>query len=309
LQELHCICIPCSLAQMNALPHAQSIGRNPPVSTIAALSSRHDTIICDKLDHASIVDGCRLSGAECVRYRHNDRDHLARCLRIAGPLRRAMVVVDAVFSMDGDVVKLDEVVELCRQYRAALIVDEAHSLGVLGPTGRGVQDHFRVVAHDIDLVKTGTLSKTIPSIGGYAAGTRKMCQILSHGARGFIYSASLAPPATAAALAALEVMEAEPERVRRVQANALYFTDRLSEIGVAADPLTPIFPIACRDEVHALQLARYCQRRGIFVQAIIPPVVPANGARLRAAVSAAHSTDEISYVAGILRDGLHAPSI
>jgi 8-amino-7-oxononanoate synthase len=262
------------------------------VSTIASLVGRHDAVICDKLDHASIIDGCNLSGARLLRYRHNDMTHLEECLKNAGTGRR-LVVVDAVFSMDGDIVDLPQVSRLCRTYDAMLMVDEAHSVGVLGATGRGIEEHFSLPSSVVD-IKMGTFSKAIPSVGGYIAASEEVCHFLRHQSRGFIYSAALPPASAAAALSALQVIEGEPERVQKLQANAAYFRNGLREAGFAfLDSATPIFPIICGDNWQAWRLARACQKRGVYVQAIPHPVVPKNTARLRVAVTASHSRADL----------------
>jgi 7-keto-8-aminopelargonate synthetase-like enzyme len=162
------------------------------VSAIACLIGHHDTVICDKLDHASIVDGARLSAAKFVRFRHNDMGHLEECLKAPANSGRKQVIVDAVSGMDGDIINLPDVSRLCRQYGASLMVDEAHSIGVLGETGHGIEEHFCVPPDTID-IKMGTFSKAIPSVGGYIAGSKRLCEFLSHEARGFIYSGALSP--------------------------------------------------------------------------------------------------------------------
>lgn len=271
------------------------------VSTIACLVGRHDTVICDKLDHASIVDGCQLSGAKFVRFRHNDMGDLESCLKSAPYPGKRMVIVDAVFSMDGDIIDLPAVSRLCRAHGATLMVDEAHSVGVLGTTGHGIEEHFGLPPDAVD-IKMGTFSKAIPSAGGYVAGSRKLCDFLYHQARGFIYSGALPPASAAAALAALSVIEREPERVRRLHDNTAYFAGCLREMGFSyLNSQTAIFPIICGDDWQAWRLARSCQRRGVYVQAIPHPVVPKGTARLRAAVSAAHSREHLDFCLSTLR--------
>ncbi len=271
------------------------------VSTIACLVGRNDTVICDKLDHASIVDGCLLSGAKFVRFRHNDMGHLESCLKDTTHPGKRLVIVDAVFSMDGDIINLPEVSRLCRAHGVTLMVDEAHSVGVLGATGHGIEEHFGLSSDAVD-IKMGTFSKAIPSVGGYIAGSRKLCDFLYHQARGFIYSGALPPPSAAAAKAALEVIEREPERVRQLHDNSAYFAGRLREAGFSyLNSQTAIFPTICGDDWQAWRLARSCQRRGVYVQAIPHPVVPKGTARLRAAVTAAHSRDDLDFCLSVLR--------
>jgi glycine C-acetyltransferase len=273
------------------------------VSTIVALMEPGDAVICDKLDHASIVDGCQLSRARFVRFRHNDMDHLETCLKNPEHRGRKLVIVDAVFSMDGDVIDLPAVSRLCRQYGAILMVDEAHSIGVLGRTGHGIEEHFGLPSDAVD-IKMGTLSKAIPSVGGYVAGSARLCQILSHQARGFIYSAALPPPAAAAANAALQVIEEEPERVQALQRNIGHFAAGLESAGFShLNSASAIFPIICGDDWHGWKLARYCQQQGIYVQSIPHPVVPKGTARLRASVTAVHTAELLDRCVAIMREG------
>ena len=181
--------------------------------------------------------------------------------------------------------------------------DEAHSVGVLGTTGHGIEEHFGLPADAVD-IKMGTLSKAIPSVGGYVAGSRKLCDLLYHQSRGVIYSGALPPASAAAAMAALEVIGREPERVRQLQGNTRYFANLFREAGFSyLNSQTAIFPIICGDDWQAWRLARSCQRRGVYVQAIPHPVVPKGTARLRAAVSAAHSHDDLDFCLSVLRAG------
>ncbi len=273
------------------------------VAVISSLLRRGDTVISDKLNHASIVDGCMLSMATHTRFRHNDMAHLERRLRAANPNGRKLVVADAVFSMDGDIINLPEVHRLCRQYGAYLMIDEAHSVGVLGQTGHGIEEHFGMSPDCVD-IKMGTLSKTIPSAGGYVAGNQKLISFLKHEGRAFIFSAALPPASAAAALAAFDVIEAEPERIKKLQANFSRFANRLWQAGF--DLLcteTAIIPVICGSTEKAGLLARYCRDHGIFVQAVISPVVPEGLARLRACVSAAHTTEDIDYCTRVIIEG------
>jgi 8-amino-7-oxononanoate synthase len=270
------------------------------VSSIAALVGREDTVICDKLDHASLLDGCLLSGARLVRFAHNDLEHLERCLRNPSNTGRRLVIVDAVYSMDGDIARLPEISRLCREYGAALMVDEAHSIGMLGATGHGIEEHFGLPPDAVD-IKMGTLSKAIPSAGGYIAGSARLCEFLSHQARGFVYSGALPPASAAAAMAALEVIESEPHRVERLRTNADHFAKRLRDAGFDyRDSPTAIFPIMCGDDWQAWRLARIAQKGGIYVQAVPYPVVPKGQARLRAAVCATHTTEQLDRCADVL---------
>ena len=279
------------------------------LATISSLLRKGDTVICDKLNHASIVDGCMLAMAKFVRFRHNDMDHLEKRLQEAGEDGRKLVIADSVFSMDGDIINLPEMVRLCRKYGAYLMIDEAHSIGVLGETGHGIEEHFDLPPDSID-IKMGTLSKAIPSAGGYVAGNHELIQFLKHEARAFIFSAAIPPASAGAAKAAFDVIEAEPWRVKKLQTNYDHFAGRLREAGF--DLLyteTAIVPVVCGSTDRAATLAKYCQDRGIFVQAVVAPVVPEGLARLRACVSAAHQMEDIDYCAETIIEGGRALGI
>lgn len=265
------------------------------LATISALLRRGDVVLCDKLNHASIVDGCLLSQAVFRRFRHNDMEHLEKRLRETQDADRVLVIVDAVFSMDGDVINLPEVSRLCKEYGAYLMVDEAHSIGVLGKTGHGIEEHFGLADDAVD-IKMGTLSKTIPSAGGYVAGNHELIKFLKHEARGFVLSAALPPASAAAACAALDVIESEPERVENLQRNYNHFRSALQAAGFdLLNTETAILPVMCYDIERAVKLARHCQEKGIFVQAVIAPVVPDGQSRLRATVSASHRIEDLDY--------------
>jgi len=273
------------------------------ISTISALLDRHDTVICDKLDHASIVDGCLLSGAKMVRFRHNDLGHLEERLAQANPERQRMVIVDGVYSMDGDIADLPGIRALCDRYGALLMVDEAHSLGVLGATGTGIEEHFGMGPETVD-IKMGTFSKSIPSVGGFVAGSAKMIMGLKHKARGFIYSAAIPPASAAASIAALQVIRDEPERVRSLQDKFAYFLGKLKAAGFdLLSSQAAIAPVVCGSDEQATRLMMHCVEHGIFVQAILPPVVPVGLARLRATVTANHTIEEIDVGVEVLTEG------
>jgi glycine C-acetyltransferase len=273
------------------------------LATISSLLRRGDTVICDKLNHASIVDGCLLARAKFVRFRHNDMEQLEKRLVQANPAGRKLVVADAVFSMDGDIINLPEVSRLCQKHGAYLMIDEAHSIGVLGETGHGIEEYFGMAPDTVD-IKMGTLSKTIPSAGGYVAGNQKLITFLKHEARAFIFSAAVPPPSAAAAKEAFDVIEDESWRVSKLQENYSHFCSMLVEAGF--DLLrteTAIVPVICNSTPLAGLLAKYCRDRGIFVQAVVAPVVPEGSARLRACVSAVHSREDIEFCANTIIEG------
>lgn len=262
------------------------------LTAISTLVGRHDTVICDKLNHASIVDGCLLSGANFTRFKHNDMEDLERALKEASTKGTKLVVVDAVFSMDGDVIDLPRVVALCQKYGAWLMVDEAHSLGMVGKTGRGIEEHFGL--GDAVDIKMGTLSKTIPSVGGYLAGRKELIRFFKHASRAFIFSAALPPAQAAAAKAAFEVILDEPERVETLRQNASQFMGGLKQLGFdTMKTSTAIVPVLCGEDERAFQMVQQCQHRDIFVLPVVSPAVPPGLARLRATVTAGHSSQEI----------------
>lgn len=262
------------------------------LTTVASLVGREDYVFSDKLNHASIVDGCLLSGAHFVRFRHNDMPDLEARLSRAPRVAAKLVVVDAVFSMDGDIADLPRLAEVCRAHDAWLMVDEAHSLGVLGAFGRGIEEHFGLPGA-VD-VKMGTLSKAIPSVGGYIAGGADLVEYLRHSSRGYIFSAALPPAQAAAALEALRVIQDEPWRVETLRRNAQAFVSGLRQLGF--DTLrtqTAIVPILCRSDHRAYEMTRECHREGMFVTPVVSPAVPAGQARLRTTVTAAHTPEMI----------------
>lgn len=262
------------------------------LTTISSLVGRHDVVLCDKLNHASIVDGCMLSGADFVRFRHNDMQDLEKRLREVPGSASKLVVVDAVFSMDGDIVDLPRLAEICRRFGAWLMVDEAHSVGVLGDTGHGIEEHFHLPGV-ID-IKMGTLSKTIPSIGGYIAGSADLVRFLRHASRAYIFSAALPPAQTAAAYEAFRVIEDEPWRVQALRKNSTAFTSGLKSRGLdTMKTETAIVPIFCGRDEPAYVMTREAHRENVFVLPVVSPAVPEGMARLRSTVTAAHSMEDI----------------
>jgi len=263
------------------------------LTAISALVGPDDYVICDKLNHASIVDGCKLSGAELLRFAHNDIADLAHRLAALPSTANKLVVADAVFSMDGDIFDLPTAVEVCRRYGAYLMIDEAHSLGILGQTGRGIEEHFGLDASSVD-VKMGTLSKTIPSVGGYIAGSHRLIELLKHNGRGFVYSGALPPAQVAAAHAAFAILAREPWRAQQLREKTDYFRTALQQMGFnTLDSQTPIVPVICGANDHAWRMAKRCQDQGLFVQGIPSPVVPNGSARLRCIVTADHTLADL----------------
>lgn len=276
-----------------------SSGYATNLAVISALMGRGDYVLSDKLNHASIVDGCLMSGAEFRRFRHNDMDDLERRLQQIPAGAAKLVVADAVFSMDGDIIDLPRMVELCRKYNAWLMIDEAHSVGVLGKTGRGIEEHFDM--WDTIDIKMGTLSKTIPSVGGYVAGKKELIQYLRHASRAYIFSAALPPAQAAAANEAFKVILDEPWRIEKLRANAERFLTGIKQAGF--DTLystTAIVPIICGSDERAFEMTRECQQNDLFILPVVSPAVPEGLARLRATVLASHEPDEIDYAIDII---------
>ena len=265
------------------------------VTNLAAattLCGRGDLVVIDKLDHASIIDGCLLSGATHKSYLHNNMESLERVLANSIKYINKLIIVDAVYSMDGDVSNLPEISRLAKKYNAKLMVDEAHSIGVLGKTGHGIEEHFGLKGA-ID-IHVGTLSKTIPSIGGYLAGDKDLISYLKHNSRPFIFSASLPPVAAATAIACFEVIEEEPERIENLQKNVLRFKDGLISMGYdIMNSTTSIVPILVGEEEETLKLCKMVNNEGVFICPILFPAIPKGTNRLRAHVLATHTTEDI----------------
>lgn len=271
------------------------------VAAISSLVGHGDVVVCDKLDHASIVDGCLLSRARLVRVPHNDVAAMDRALAQIPAGAGRLAIVDAVFSMDGDVIDLPAVVETCRRHHAWLMVDESHSLGVLGATGRGIEEHFGL--RGAVPLKMSSLSKSIPSAGGYLAGSRELIAFLKHASRAFVFSAALPPASAGAALAAFDVIEDEPERVARLQANLQRLRGLLRHSGLAVreDP-TPIIPVIAGTDEAAMRMSRELFERGVFVPPVVSPAVPSGGSRLRVTVLATHADREVDAIAAAVAE-------
>ena len=262
---------------------------------VAALARPGDVVFSDALNHASIIDGCRLSRAEVFIYHHGDVEHLAWGLAQAEG-RGALIVTDGVFSMDGDVAPLEQIVALAERYQVRVMVDEAHGTGALGPGGRGALAAAGL-EDQVDVI-VGTLGKALGSYGAYVACDRTMSRYLVNAARTFIFSTALPPPAAAGALAALEILEEEPRRVEKLATNAAAFRVALEREGFDLHgSSTQIIPIVVGDAELAMRICEGALTRGVFSQAIRPPTVPAGTSRLRLAVMASHRADELAAAA------------
>jgi 8-amino-7-oxononanoate synthase len=271
---------------------------------IAALARPGDVVFSDELNHASIIDGCRMSRAEVFVYAHCDVEHLEWGIARADR-RGALIVTDSVFSMDGDVASLAEIVEVAARHRLRVMVDEAHGTGALGPGGRGALAEAGIEEH-VDVI-VGTLGKALGSYGAFVACDEQMARYLVNAARTFIFSTALPPPAVAGAMAALELLERKPERVDRLAANAAAVRAELEQEGFdLGGSRTQIVPLVVGKAELAVEICETALARGVFAQAIRPPTVPAGTSRLRIAVMASHREEELRFAARTLAEAARA---
>lgn len=269
-----------------------STGFQVNLGVLSCLTGRRDTILCDELDHASIVDGRRLSFSTLRKFKHNDMEHLERELQRCEPDTIKLIVVDGVFSMEGDIANLPEIVRLKEKYNASIFVDEAHGLGVLGREGRGTCDHYGVT-EDVDLIM-GTFSKSLATIGGFVAGDKEVINYIRHNARSYIFSASNTPAATAAAIEALHIMKEEPERIENLWNVTNYalqnFRDLGFEIGATS---TPIIPLYIRDTDKTFLVTKMLWDEGIFVNPVVPPACSPQDTLIRFSLMATHTKEQV----------------
>jgi 8-amino-7-oxononanoate synthase len=271
---------------------------------VSSLAREGDVVFSDALNHASIIDGCRLSRAETFVYDHCDPDHLEWGLRQAQG-RGSLIVTDGVFSMDGDVAPLTQIVELAQRYDARVMVDEAHGTGAIGPGGRGAAADAGL-EDEVDVI-VGTLGKALGSYGAYVCCDAQMANYLINTARTLIFSTALSPPAVAAAMAALELLREQPRRVEKLQRNAAVLREALAGQGLAVpDGVTQILPVIVGDAGEAVRASERALEKGIFAQAIRPPTVPAGGSRLRLTVMASHTRSELRDAARVVAGCLPA---
>lgn len=260
-----------------------------------------DTVFSDELNHASIIDGCRLSKAKIVTYAHNDMDDLRKKIQ-ENPCETGIVVSDAVFSMDGDILKLPEFLDICEENQLFSMVDEAHSTGVIGKTGHGIREYWQE-KRQVDILM-GTFSKSIGGEGGYVAGETRLINYLRNVARGFIFSTSLSPVTMAANLAGIEVLEKEISRVTKLQYNVKYFCTQLGKYGINVKSETAIIPVIIGDEENALTVSNYLHENGYFISAIRYPTVAKGAARLRVALMSSHTEAELKKCAELIGKAL-----
>jgi 8-amino-7-oxononanoate synthase len=274
-----------------------STGMQVNLGTISALVGRGDIVILDKEDHASIVDGAFLSGGKIERYRHNDMDHLKRVLESLPEDKGKLIVVDGLFSMEGDIAPLPELVPLCKEYGVRSMVDDAHAMGVLGE-GHGTAYHFGMT-DEVDLIMS-TFSKSFASLGGFIAGDADVIEYIQHHARSLIFSASIPPSNAAAALASLEVMRTEPERIMRVNEIADKMRKEYQKLGFnTGTSVTPVIPIIIGDDALTFMTWRLLFENGVFVNPVISPAVSPGRQLLRTSYMATHTDEQLERVLGI----------
>ncbi len=270
---------------------AYPTGYQANLGCISAMVDKNEFIVIDKYDHASIIDGCKLSDGTMVRYNHNDMASLERCLqKIDG--KAALIVVDGIFSMEGDIANLPEIAALAKKYNANLMVDEAHSLGVLGEKGAGAAAHFGLTK-ETDFIM-GTFSKSLASVGGFIAADEPLIHYLKHKSRALIFSASLPPASTASVLAAIKIMEEEPERIARLWENTNYMMAEFKAMGYdTGTSCTPVIPLHVGDMMHAFNMWARLGEEGVFINPIIPPAVPPNSCLIRCSFMATHTKAQL----------------
>ncbi len=267
---------------------------------LAVICGREDYIICDERDHASIVDGRRLSFAKQLKYRHNDMEDLEKILQKCEPNAIKLIVVDGVFSMEGDLANLPEIVRLKKKYNASIMVDEAHGIGVFGKEGRGVCDHFGLI-DDVDIIM-GTFSKSLASIGGFVAADKDTINYLRHTCRTYIFSASNTPAATAAAREALHIIRTEPERMERLWKTTNYALKRFREEGFEiGDTESPIIPLYVRDADKTFLVTKLAFDNGVFINPVIPPACAPQDTLVRFALMATHTEEQVEKGVQVLK--------
>ena len=265
------------------------------LGTVASITGRNGVLILDELDHASIIEGSRLSLSKVLKFAQNDMADLEKRLKTIPIDTIKMIVIDGVFSMEGDICNLPEITRLAKQYQATVMVDDAHSLGVLGKLGRGTADHFGLT-DDVDIIMS-TFSKSLASVGGFIASNKEIIDYLKHHARSIIFSASMPPSAAAAAMAALEIMQAEPERLDKLWANTAYITKAVKDLGFDMGVSeSPIIPIYIRDNSLTFKFTQLLYEEGIFVNPVVSPAVSSDSSLIRMSIMATHSKEQLDYV-------------
>jgi 8-amino-7-oxononanoate synthase len=274
-----------------------STGFQTNLGTVASMVGRHGVIILDELDHASIIEGSRLSFSRVLKFAHNDMNDLEGLLKTFPHDKVKMIVVDGVFSMEGDICNLPEITRLAEKYGALVMVDDAHALGVIGEQGRGTADHFGLT-DQVDIIMS-TFSKSLASIGGFVSSTKDIINYLKHHSRPMIFSASIPPSAAAAALAALQIIQEEPERMEALWDNTHYISKAIRDIGFDTNTSeTPIIPIYIRDNQVTFQFTQRLFEEGIFVNPVVSPAVPSDSSLIRMSIMATHTRSQLDEAIG-----------
>lgn len=271
-----------------------STGFQSNLGIISAIAGRNDVILCDKENHASIYDACRLSFAQMLRYKHSDMEDLERLLKTISEDKGILIVTDGVFSMSGEICKLPEIVKLARKYGARVMVDDAHGLGVLGEHGRGTAEHFGL-EDEVDIYM-GTFSKSLASLGGYMASTRRVVEYVKHTSRPYIFSASITPASVACARKSLEILKREPERVKNLHDISCYMRDELKKNNInIIESETPIIPIYTYDDVKTFVACKMLLERGVYVNPVVSPATPVGQSLLRTSYTSTHTKEQMDY--------------
>ena len=269
-----------------------STGFQVNLGVVSLLAGRNDYLLLDELDHASIIEGSRLSFSKVLKFAHNDMDALECKLKVCNKERIKMIVVDGIFSMEGDIIKLPEVVRLAEKYNASVMVDDAHSLGVIGKNGSGTASHFGLT-DKVDLIM-GTFSKSFASLGGFIAADKEVINFIKHNSRSLIFSASMTPASTASVMAAIEIMESEPERIKHLWDITAYALKGFKAAGFdTGKSETPIIPLFIRDDIKALQLTMMLLNDGVFVNPVVSPAVPKEDCLIRYSLMATHTKEQV----------------
>jgi 8-amino-7-oxononanoate synthase len=269
-----------------------STGFQANLGVLSCIPQRGDFILLDALDHASIIEGARLSFAKTVKYAHNDMDSLKKRLKVCPHNKLKFIVIDGIFSMEGDIARLPEIVELAEKYNASIMVDDAHSIGVLGKNGCGTADHFGLT-DKVDVIM-GTFSKSFASLGGFIAGDFNTINFLKHNSRALIFSASMTPASTATVLASLEVMKSEPERIEHLWELSRYSLNAFKQLGFHTGLAeSPIIPLRVGDMDKTLILTKLLLEAGIFVNPVVAPAVPKNDTLIRFSLIATHTHEQV----------------
>ncbi len=275
----------------DAIVYSTGFGTN--LGVVSTLTGREDYVICDEQDHASIVEGRRLSFSQPLKYKHNDMESLENVLKKCKPESIKLIVTDSVFSMEGDVAKLPEMVDLAKKYDASLMVDEAHGIGVFGEGGRGVVNHFGLTK-DVDLIM-GTFSKSFASLGGFIATDKEITNFLRHHSRSYIFTASITPASTAAALAAMDIMLSEPERQKHLWEITNYALENFRAMGCEiGHTSTPIIPLFIRDDYKTFAVTRDLLEEGVFVNPVVSPAVAPQDTLIRYSLMATHTKEQVA---------------